>query len=122
MADVQNLFLNAAALIPEVVATQAAVATRGLAATVPVAAAAEWLDDDLDVGGRAAAGPARGASSAPVRVGVSSTASLLSAAKLRCAGLLGLLGPLQPQNGAAAAEHWLDQAQQPGEVRLHVGS
>lgn len=51
MPQVQELFLHAAAVVPEVVATQAAVATRGLAAAT--AAAAEWLDDDLDVGGRA---------------------------------------------------------------------
>lgn len=51
MPQVQELFLHAAAVVPEVVATQAAVATRGLAAAT--GAAAEWLDDDLDVGGRA---------------------------------------------------------------------
>lgn len=53
MPQVQDLFLHAAAVVPEVVATQAAVATRGLAAAT--GAAAEWLDDDLDVGGRAPA-------------------------------------------------------------------
>lgn len=36
---------------------------------------------------------------------------------MRCATLLLLLGPLSPANGVAAAQHWLDAAQQPGQVR-----
>ena len=46
--------------------------------------------------------------------GVSTAASLVAACKTRCAALLMLLGPLQPANGVAAAEHWLQQA---GQVR-----
>ena len=54
MGAVQDLFLRAAAVVPEVVATQAAAATRGMAAATGAAAEA-LFDDDLDVGSRAPA-------------------------------------------------------------------
>lgn len=59
----------------------------------------------------------RRAGSVAPTAAVSSSASLVSAAKARCSALLGLLGPLQPHNGSAAAEHWLQHSQAPGEVR-----
>ena len=112
MSSVQDLFLHAATLIPEVVATQAAVATRGLA--TGAATAAEWLDDDLDVGGRVPAG-ARAGSVAPT-AGVSTSASLAGACKTRCAVLLAQLGQLRPADGAEAARHWLHDAHNEGQV------
>ena len=54
MPSVQDLFLNAAQVAPLVVATQAAAATRGIAAAaggaLGAALAGEFFDDDLDVG------------------------------------------------------------------------
>lgn len=61
--------------------------------------------------------PCRAGSTLPATAGVSTSASLVSACKMRCATLLLLLGPLRPADGVAAARHWLDAAQQPGEVR-----
>ncbi len=59
----------------------------------------------------------RAGSTLPATAGVSTSASLVSACKMRCATLLLLLGPLRPADGVAAAQHWLDAAQQPGQVR-----
>lgn len=49
--------------------------------------------------------------------GVASSASLAAACKERCAKLLCLLGPLHPANGSQAAQHWLQQAPEPGQAR-----
>jgi hypothetical protein len=53
MGAVQDLFLDASSAVGEAVrATQAAAATRGMAAAT-VALGQDFFDDDLDVGGRA---------------------------------------------------------------------
>ncbi|KAL4452130.1 hypothetical protein ABPG75_007792 [Micractinium tetrahymenae] len=118
---VQDLFLTASTRIfSEVVrATQAAAATRGLAAASHEEAQL-LFDDDLDVGGRAPATARAGSTAATARGGraVSSSASLAAACKGRCADLLCLLGPLHPSNGSKAAQHWLLRAQEPGQAPL----
>ncbi|KAL4857208.1 Serine/threonine-protein kinase ATM [Chlorella vulgaris] len=112
MGAVQDLFLDASSAVGEAVrATQAAAATRGMAAAT-VALGQDFFDDDLDVGGRAPTVTRSGGVASTAAV--SSSASLAAACKQRCAALLALLGPLHPANGSAAALHWLEKSWEPG--------
>ena len=107
MGDIQETFLNADSLVPGAMITQVAgrraVSEEG--GELGVSAEA-MFDDDLDVGGAA---PAPGRSAGSASHGASSSAGLVMACKARCADVLAIVGPLQPDQCRQAALHWLDQ-------------